>query len=234
MIPMILKANEQILFQRGLTKYLDQSFNQVTANQDNPPYFLINEQGHLTYTGDGDFGVLYTKETYKNFLLELRLLVPAPPFQYVNSGIYFRHKDPLDSSLKLPGEISELALNRTAGFIADWSSYEVQLLAGEIKGDPIIKQNGAFYNIPIGKQEISEYRLNPGETYDIRLKVLEQSFEVYMKWADQTDYNLVSRLNNADPQKSFESGHIGIQSYYSNDREVKAFLFERISITPLR
>lgn len=233
MIKTSLYANEQILFERGQTHGLDQVFKQVSAHRSNAPKFIIDEQGFLTYWGDGDFGVLYTKETFQNFLLNVRLVVPSAPFLYVNSGLYFRHKDPQARDLNLPAEIRELVLKRTAGFIADWSSFEVQLLAGEIQGDPVTKQNGAFYDVPEDQQKLSSYRFEAGQTYDIRLKVVDQSFEVFMKWQGQNDFVFVSSLVNTNNQKSSNPGHIGIQSYYSNGREVQAFLFERISITPL-
>jgi hypothetical protein len=114
----------------------------------------------------------------------------------------------------------------------DWSSYEVQLLAGNVLDGSIEKGNGAFYGVGTDVQEVREFRFDAGQTYDILLRVVDQRFEVLMKWSEQSDYFLVSKMESRGV-KSSRPGHIGLQSYYSNGHSVQALLFERISIIPL-
>ena len=233
-----VNAGEIVLFEKSQAMDIHSSFCEVKSKRVDPPEFYVNEEGLLTYAGDGDFGLLYTKDIFKDFILDLKIKVPTGPFVYANSGIFFRFKDPtkLDDD-SIPDHIKEMAMTRSAGFIAEWSGYEVQLLAGAIHGDPANKRNGAFYDMPVGKsegqQELNEYKFNASETYDVRLKVVGQKFEVYMKWGNQQDYTLVSSLLNTNKERSYASGHVGIQSYYSNGTEVKALQFERISILSL-
>jgi Domain of Unknown Function (DUF1080) len=231
-------AQEIILFEQDSPINLPLLFDEVRSHRSDPPGFYVDDENLVTYAGDGDWGLLYTKEKFKNFILDLKIRVPEAPFQYVNSGIFFRCKDPknMDDPL-IPPRVRELALTRTPAFIAEWSSYEIQLLAGVIVGDPPNKRNGAFYDIPVGQLEnqqgLREYKFNAGEVYEIRLKVVDQNFEVFMKWGGQENYVLVSFMKNSNPLRSFEAGHVGIQSYYSNGQDVKAFKFEKMAITPL-
>lgn len=233
-----LGAQEFVLYDKDKKSDITKVFDEVAALRQNPPAFFIDAENFLTYSGDGDFGVLYTKEKYQDFILDLRIRIPSGPFIYVNSGIFFRFKDPKDlNDNSIPLEIKKLAESRTPGFIADWSGYEVQLLAGVIAGDPLNKRNGAFYGQPIGsndgQQEVNEFNFEEGQVYDVRLKVVGQKFEVYMKWHNENEYMLVSSFYNINLQKSFNAGHVGIQSYYSDNQKVKAFKFERISIRKL-
>ncbi|MBN8539069.1 MAG: DUF1080 domain-containing protein [Deltaproteobacteria bacterium] len=233
---------QEVLFERNALNFVTQTnrCSEVVAQGSQPPRFIVDENGYLTYSGDGDFGLVFIDQQYRNFQLDLEVSVPSGHFEYANSGIFFRSKDPrrLDHP-GLPEEIIQLAKNRTPGFVSNWSSYEVQLLAGTNLGGPSAnKTNGAFYGVPEGasqgQQTRSEYKFDPGETYQVRLVVIEQDFKVYMKWAKSADFVLVAAMTNSDPTRSFEPGYVGLQSYYSNGGSVRALRFSKVTIHELR
>lgn len=237
-IDSVLASESEVYFERNKINYLthsNQSF-QILAFSPDPPRFILDERGYLTYAGEGDFGLLLIDRLFNNFRLDLEIVIPEEPFTYANSGIFFRSKDPRRVDYpEIPATIIELANKRTPGFIANWSSYEVQLLAGAIPDENATsKQNGAFYGVPegiaAGQQIHQEFRFNPGQTYQVRLEVIEQQFKVSMKWSAQSDYLLVSTMTNQDFMRSFNPGYIGLQSYYSNGNTVKALRFNKIVI----
>ena len=229
---------KEIFFERHHINYVTESSHcfEVTALRSHPPKFFIDKHGYLSYEGDGDFGVVFIDQKFSNFQFDLEVLVPEGDYEYANSGIFFRSKDPrhLDHP-GIPMEVVNLAKTRSPGFISNWSSYEVQLLAGSVPGENSLnKSNGAFYDIPVGtqlgSQQCLEYRFHPGETYQVRLVVREQKFEVHMKSAKDKNYLLVSQMTNNDLNRSFRPGYIGLQSYYSNGTSVRAICFSKVSI----
>ena len=179
-----LIAATDILFERNrVNNILKPTFDEVIAYTNNPPRFYINHHGFLTYGGsDGDFGVLFTEKEYKDFILDIRILMPSGDFQYANSGVFFRFKDPrVLTHPYLPYEVKQKALNKSRGFVAEWSSYEVQLIAGSINSNtPWNKHNGSFYGVE--DQVKHDFNFYPGQFYDVRVEVVGQSFKVFMKW----------------------------------------------------
>ena len=216
----------------------ESTFFEVTAPTENPPRMALTEEGRLRSVGDkGDFGLIALDEKLKNFIVKVHLKMPDAPYQYANSGLFLGFQDPRDLEAEnLPPEIRTMATERTPGFIAVWSGYEVQILSGVIPGEPATKTNGSFYDVPEGDepgtQKRVEYKFDPGQSYEVIVKVIDQKYDVYMKWAGTEDFLLVSTFTNLDEWRG-RQGLIGFQSYYSNGSSVKAIAYERISLIRL-
>ena len=237
--PDIGQLETKILFNRDASEGFEKNFFQVTAPTDNPPRIILEGDGLLRSYGDqGDFGLLVYNNEVTDFILKIRVKTPDGYFKYANSGIYLKFQDPRDlNAVNIPADVLDRAINRTPGFIADWSGYEVQILSGVIEGEPEIKTNGAFYNIPEGTlpgtQKRVEFKLNPSDTYDVIVRVKGNQFDAYMKWEGSEEYLHVSSFEN-DQSDRGTNGFIGFQSYYTNGDSIKTIRYESISLTELK
>ncbi len=212
-------------------------------SEDSSPYeFYINDIGQLTTTtGGGDFGLLVFERPLEDFVLTAQFKVPEGSFELANSGIFFGFIDPripledLTPGETWPSDWRSQLLNRTRAFLAAWTGVEVQLLAGARANEfEPSTQNGRFYG---EENQImhSEYRLDPGERYSVRVEKRGSRERVWMRWLGEENQNpdasetLVSELNRSNSE-SPRFGYLGIQSYYNNDGDFRALLFESLTL----
>ena len=218
-----------------------ENFFDVTSSHSDPYRFYVNEAGLLTYSGgDGDFGLLVYKVALAgDFSLKLTIVVPEGDYHYANSGLFFGITDPrapLDSLQQKPHWPADwrcILEKRSAAFIGDWTGYEIQLHAGREhdEREPNTR-NGALYNLPVGsepgEQWLEDYRFDPGKTYDVILDKRGQNFTASMRRIDQDQLVKVMEFNNQHPHRGQDPGFVGIQSYFNDGDQRRAFLFERV------
>ncbi len=227
----------------GLEKKWSEHFFEVRNCHPESYRFFLDERKRLSYsTGQGDYGLLVYKKPLVNYVLRLKIHVPEGRFYYANSGLFFGFKDVWNNQEtqdkgSWPPNWAEIFDKRSPAFAAEWIGYEVQLHAGDEEDTlPENQRNLSVYKIPLGglegQQQNSRFSFRPGESYDLLFTKKKSEFVVKAKQEKEDQLKTVTKMKL--PEQFVEEARLfGIQSYYNNGRECRAFSFSQVHLSNL-